>query len=88
MRYTWQQIQEIHPDQWVLMKDMEYNYGNLVSAVVICSGKERQDIYRYEEEHPEEVQCIAAYGYTGELIEGIEYNEEDNYVNVELSDVF
>ena len=87
MRYTWQQIQQMYPDQWVTLKDLEDINGNLISAVVMCSGKNRADIYRYEDENPEKFQTLSviAYRYTGEIIEGIEYNVEDEYTIMELS---
>ena len=88
MRHTWQQIQQMYPDQWVLMKDMEYISGDIESAIVIHACKDRWDINRFEKENPDKVQCFAAVCYTGEAIEGFECNDEDIYIGVELSDVF
>lgn len=88
MRYTWPQIQQMYPDQWVLVKEPKYIKGNLQSAVVLHACKDRWDINRFEDENPDKVQCFAAVKYTGEIFEGVEYNDDDIYVDVELSDVF
>ena len=80
MRQSWQEIEEMYPDQWVLMKDMEFVSGNLQSATVIYAGKNREDIFRFENENLEKVQCITATFYTGEIIEGVEYSDEELFL--------
>lgn len=88
MRHTWQQIQQTHPDQWVYMKDMQYRSGNLESAVVIFTSKDRLDINRFKLENPDKVPRATAVSYTGEPIEGLEYNDEDIYTDMEICDAF
>ena len=85
MRYVWQQIQQMYPDQWVLLKDMEFTNGNLVSAVILCTSKERQDIYRFEDERPTDVDCLTYTKYTGNPVDFVEYNDDDLYIE-ELED--
>ena len=89
MRHTWHQIQQMYPDQWVLIKDLEMVKGNLISGVVIHTCKDRWDINRFTDESPEDVQCMTYVRYTGDIIEGeSEYNDEDVYVDVGLTNVF
>ena len=87
MRYSWQQIQEIYPDQWVLLKDMADIRGNLISAVVLHACKERLDINRFEAENPDKIPYLAAVRYTGNPIEGFEGSDDDMFIEMELSDV-
>ena len=70
------------------MKDMEFISGDLRSAVIICTGKERQDIFDFEDENPDVFQNLNLVytRYTGEIIEGVEYSDDDFYAE-ELHDV-
>ena len=88
MRYTWQQIKQMYPDQWIHMKDMEFIKGDLKSAEIICTGKERQDIFDFEDENPDVFKnlTLVCTRYTGEIIEGLEYGDDDFYAE-ELNDV-
>ena len=58
MRYTWQQIEQMYPDQWVLMKELEFVNGDIKSAEVIYTAKLRDDIYLFEEKNQEAVRNV------------------------------
>ena len=83
MRHTWQQIQQIYPNQWVILKDMQYHRGSLESAVVIYNCIDRWDINRFEDECPDRVPYVTYTRFTGEPIEGAEYNDKDDFSDVE-----
>ena len=72
MRKSWEQIQDEYKNKWVLLQDMDYNGGNLISAIVTCARKKRGDINRFEKENPHKVQRPAAVKYTGEPVGDVE----------------
>ena len=80
MRLTWQQIQQKYPNMWVLMKDMQYTYGNLESAVVLCASVERKKIYQFQLNNPDKIPYHIAEYYTGEEVEIEVYSEVYNDV--------
>ena len=75
MRLTWPEIQNEYPNKWVLLKDMQYIYGNLESAVVIYTCKKRDEVNLYEQKNPDKIPYAAAVCYTGEEVEMDAYND-------------
>lgn len=48
-RLTWKQIQEKYPDQWVGLKDVEYephNDASIKSAVILYTDKSKGELTR------------------------------------------
>ena len=76
MRLAWSEIQEKYPDQWVLMKDMEFNNYNLEYAVVVYAAKTDREIFVFEETNPELSLEHGGVWYTGEPIDVEYYNTE------------
>ena len=62
MRHTWHQIQQMYPEQWVLMKGTLSSVdGNIISAEEVIPYADSQDINRFGQNSK-----ICCY-YTGDL---------------------
>ena len=79
--HTWEQIKQMYPDQWVLVKDMKYVTGNLTHAVVVFANKENQAVLDFDVANESRFSCRMGIMYTGQPIDDVEYNDE-----VELSE--
>ena len=82
MRLSWTEIQEKYPDQWVLMKDMEFNGGNLEYAMVVYAANTDSEIFIFETENPELSPNHGGVWYTGEPIDIEYYNTESCVVEL------
>jgi len=69
MRTSWEKIKDEHPDSWVLLREMEYNLGNLISAQVVYANPQFEGISQFEQENPEVTYETLAVKYTGQPIE-------------------
>jgi len=69
MRSTWDSIKDKHPDSWVLLREMEYNRGNLISAYVVYACAQFEGINRFELDNPNETCDIMAIKFTGQPVE-------------------
>jgi len=81
MRLTWHQIQQEYPDMWVLMKDMQYTYGNLESAVVLYASEHREDLFQFQLNNPDKIPYHIAEYFTGDEVEIDVYNEACGYTS-------
>jgi hypothetical protein len=87
MRQTWQEIQETYPDLWVLMKDPEFVRGDLKSASVLYACKEREGIFKFENENPEKLSRVNATSYTGEPIDVDVLSNDDFSISLDEPEV-
>ena len=69
MRASWDKIKDEHPDSWVLLREMEYKRGNLISAQVVHACPLREGINQFELDNPEVTYEVLAVKFTGQPIE-------------------
>ena len=82
MRQTWEAIQEIYPNQWTLMKDVDWKNGRLISAVVLHACKDEWDINRFMKDNPDKLAYSHTTWYTGPPIDEDEYIDDNGTIEL------
>jgi len=86
MHYTWQQIQQMYPDQWVLMKGIRYSNGNISSAEEVIPYDNSQTINQFGENS--KIYCsYTGVFYRGEPLDFCGYNEPVDYKSIEDEEI-
>ena len=74
--YTWEEMKQMYPDQWVLIANHKLDKGNFVHGAVLFACKDRDELHEFIMASQAALPYRIYTRYTGEPVDYAEYNDD------------